>query len=99
MTRSVGRQVVHVVIRLYQLTFSALIGRQCRYAPSCSHYLDEAVARHGVWAGTWMGAARVCRCHPWGDSGFDPVPSQRPEGRWFQPWRYGVRHGKGMKVG
>ena len=41
-----------------------VIGRQCRYLPTCSHYADEAIARHGLWAGGWMGVARVCRCHP-----------------------------------
>lgn len=88
-----GRGAVHALIRLYQLTFSALIGRQCRFEPSCSHYVDEAVARHGVWAGGWMGTARICRCQPWGGFGFDPVPLHRPEARWYQPWRYGSWRG------
>jgi uncharacterized protein len=83
------RRVAHSLIRAYQLTLSALIGRRCRYLPSCSHYADEAIARHGVWAGGWMGLARVCRCHPWGGSGYDPPPKQFPRGaRWFAPWRY-----------
>ena len=84
-----GRQAAHVAIRVYQLTLSGLLGRQCRYAPSCSHYMDEAIARHGVWAGGWMGTARLCRCQPWGGSGFDPVPDHLPAVRWYRPWRYG----------
>ncbi|MGA2794643.1 MAG: membrane protein insertion efficiency factor YidD [Roseiarcus sp.] len=83
------RRVAHGLIRLYQLTLSALIGRQCRYLPTCSHYADEAIARHGLWAGGWMGFARVCRCRPYGGSGYDPPPEQAPGGaRWFAPWRY-----------
>ena len=68
------RRAAHALIRFYQLTLSSLIGRQCRYLPTCSAYADEAIARHGLWAGAWMGAARICRCHPWGGAGFDPPP-------------------------
>jgi len=88
--RSFPQIAAHVVIRTYQLSLSAIIGRQCRHLPTCSHYMDEAIARHGVWAGGWMGFARLCRCQPWGTAGFDPVPDVLPGGaRWFQPWRYG----------
>ena len=72
------RRAAHALIRFYQLTFSSLIGRQCRYLPTCSAYTDEAIERHGLWAGSWMGLARVCRCHPWGGSGYDPPPDRRP---------------------
>jgi putative membrane protein insertion efficiency factor len=83
------RRMAHGLIRLYQLTLSSLIGRQCRYLPTCSHYADEAITRHGLWAGGWMGFARICRCHPWGASGYDPPPEEAAEGaRWFAPWRY-----------
>jgi hypothetical protein len=68
------RQAAHVLIRSYQLSLSAFIGRQCRHEPTCSAYMDEAIARHGVLAGGWLGAKRLCRCHPWGTSGYDPVP-------------------------
>ncbi len=79
------------LIRAYQLSFSALLGRDCRYLPTCSAYAAEAIERHGVWAGTWMGTARICRCHPLGGSGFDPPPSVPPPGAsWARPWRYGV---------
>jgi uncharacterized protein len=88
--RLVPRRFAHVLIRAYQLSLSALIGRQCRYLPTCSEYADEAIARHGLWAGSFMGLARLCRCHPWGGSGFDPVPSKLPQNaHWALPWRYG----------
>ncbi len=79
------------LIRLYQATLSpalSLVSR-CRHMPSCSAFACEAIARHGAWAGTWMGFARVCRCRPGGSWGYDPVPTERPAGRWFEPWRYG----------
>jgi uncharacterized protein len=81
-------------IRLYQLTFSALIGRACRHLPTCSDYASEAIDRYGLWAGGWMGVARICRCHPWGTHGYDPVPTMPPAGaRPFLPWRYGTWRG------
>jgi putative membrane protein insertion efficiency factor len=88
------RLSAHGLIRAYQLTLSSLIGRQCRHLPTCSDYMDEAVEQHGFWAGGWIGLSRVCRCHPWGTAGFDPVPSVLPRGsHWAQPWRYGRWHG------
>ena len=84
------RTAAHLLIRSYQLTLSALVGRWCRHAPSCSSYMDEAIQRHGVWAGGWMGAARLCRCNPWGTSGYDPVPARlNPAAGVLTPWRYG----------
>ena len=83
------RRAAHLAIRSYQLTLSGLIGRQCRHLPTCSDYADEAIQRHGLWAGGWMGTARVCRCHPWGTSGFDPVPATCDDARWYLPWRFG----------
>ena len=70
------RQAAHVLIRAYQLSLSAFIGRHCRHEPTCSAYMDEAIARHGLLAGGWLGAKRLCRCHPWGTSGYDPVPEK-----------------------
>ncbi len=84
------RWAAHGAIRLYQLTLSGLIGRQCRYAPSCSNYTDEAIMRFGLWPGGWMGLARICRCHPWGGHGFDPAPDALPSDAGpLTPWRYG----------
>lgn len=79
-----------LLIRIYQLTLSAFIGRSCRYAPSCSGYTADAITRYGLWAGSWMGFARLQRCRPGGGSGFDPIPERLPErARWYLPWRYG----------
>jgi uncharacterized protein len=78
------------VIQLYRLSLSGLVGRNCRYLPTCSAYMDEAMDRHGLWAGGWLGLSRLCRCHPWGDDGFDPVPRRLPGGAdALHPWRYG----------
>ena len=91
---SVARKAAHGAIRAYQLTLSGLVGRQCRPAPSCSEYADEAIQRHGLWAGGFMGLARICRCNPWGTDGYDPVPSALPVAtHWTRPWRYGVWRG------
>jgi putative membrane protein insertion efficiency factor len=62
------------LIRLYQLTLSPWLGRQCRYEPTCSNYAAEAVTRHGARRGVWLALKRIGRCHPWGRSGYDPVP-------------------------
>ncbi len=87
-------------IRLYQVTLSGLVGRQCRHLPTCSEYMDEAIMRHGLWAGGWMGAARICRCHPWGTAGFDPVPAKSPAcARWYAPWRYGFWRRRSVEEG
>jgi putative membrane protein insertion efficiency factor len=84
------RQVARVLIKVYRYTLSPLIGLRCRYLPSCSEYADEALDRHGLWAGGWMTLARILRCHPFGSSGLDFVPEALPRrARWFMPWRYG----------
>lgn len=85
-----GRRAAHYAIRFYQVTLSSVMGRQCRYLPTCSSFTDDAIQAHGVWAGSWMGLARICRCNPWGGSGFDPAPERTPEGAGpLTPWRYG----------
>ncbi|HXT08844.1 MAG TPA: membrane protein insertion efficiency factor YidD [Roseiarcus sp.] len=87
----IARPAALALIRAYQLSLSAFIGRDCRYLPTCSAYAAEAIERHGAWAGLWMGTARVCRCHPLGGSGYDPPPSRPPPGaNWARPWRYGA---------
>jgi putative membrane protein insertion efficiency factor len=63
-------------IRAYQAILSPLIGRCCRYEPSCSEYCIEAVRRHGCFKGLWLGLRRLCRCHPWHEGGLDPVPDR-----------------------
>ncbi len=69
-------RVMLIVIRVYQLTLSAFLGRQCRFAPSCSEYAAEAIRVHGALRGGWLGMKRIGRCHPWGGSGHDPVPRE-----------------------
>lgn len=62
------------MIRVYQWTLSPIIGRQCRYEPTCSRYAVEAYRTYGPLAGSWMTAKRICRCHPFVKGGYDPVP-------------------------
>lgn len=86
--------LVRGAIRGYQLTFSSLVGRTCRHLPTCSEYASEAIGKHGLWAGGWMAAARICRCQPWGTHGYDPVPAVLPaSARPLLPWRYGTWRG------
>ncbi|MDP8995835.1 MAG: membrane protein insertion efficiency factor YidD [Pseudomonadota bacterium] len=63
-----------LLIRFYQLTLSSVMGRTCRFLPTCSDYAVEAIQKHGVICGGWLGVKRVARCNPWGGDGYDPVP-------------------------
>ena len=63
------------LVRAYQLLISPWLGRPCRHAPSCSAYAIEALRRFGALRGGWLTAKRLARCHPWGTSGYDPVPA------------------------
>jgi putative membrane protein insertion efficiency factor len=65
------------VIRAYQLGISPLLLPSCRYLPSCSDYAAEAIADHGAARGLWLALKRLSRCHPWGGSGYDPVPPRQ----------------------
>ena len=62
------------MIRFYQRYISPLTPPACRYTPTCSQYTLEAIQKYGAFKGTWLGIKRICRCHPWGGSGYDPVP-------------------------
>ena len=68
------RRVLIGIIRAYQLVLSPLMGRQCRFEPTCSCYAIEAIKRHGSVRGGWMGVKRICRCHPFSPGGYDSVP-------------------------
>jgi len=68
---------VRGALRAYKLTLSPLIGRQCRFLPTCSEYAAQALILHGPARGSWLAARRLCRCHPWGSAGYDPVPRPR----------------------
>jgi len=61
------------LIRLYRLLF-AFVPSSCRFEPSCSRYTEQAIQKYGLWRGSWMGAKRIGRCHPWNPGGYDPVP-------------------------
>jgi uncharacterized protein len=65
---------IQTMIRCYQLFISPLFLPSCRYLPSCSDYAAEAIGRHGVLIGLGLALRRLARCHPWGGSGYDPVP-------------------------
>ncbi len=71
------RKLALLLIRGYQLIVSPWLGANCRYYPSCSQYTAEAVDRYGALRGSWMGARRILRCHPFHAGGFDPVPDRR----------------------
>src|ERR1044072_1208466 len=66
-------------IRFYQIAISPLLGTHCRHTPSCSQYAIEAIREWGVIKGIWLGTKRIGRCHPWGTSGYDPVPKKNAE--------------------
>jgi putative membrane protein insertion efficiency factor len=70
------------VIRLYQLLLSPLLGRGCRFEPSCSRYTAQCIEEHGALSGSWLGAKRIARCHPFHPGGYDPPPpsARAPEG-------------------
>lgn len=64
------------LIRVYQLMLSPFLGGACRFVPSCSVYAHEAIERHGAARGSWLAVRRLSRCHPFGGSGYDPVPKR-----------------------
>ncbi|MBT4739233.1 MAG: membrane protein insertion efficiency factor YidD [Rhodospirillaceae bacterium] len=71
---TMGQRLIKVTIRGYQVLVSPLLGTRCRYHPTCSDYMAEAVTAHGALRGFYLGIKRILRCHPWAESGHDPVP-------------------------
>jgi putative membrane protein insertion efficiency factor len=63
-----------LLIKIYQIVLSPLLGNRCRYQPTCSHYSIEAFKKYGIFKGFFLTIKRISNCHPWGGSGFDPVP-------------------------
>jgi hypothetical protein len=61
-------------IRFYQIAISPLLGPSCRFTPTCSEYARQAILKHGPFKGLYLAVRRLLRCHPWGGSGYDPVP-------------------------
>lgn len=81
------RRVLITLVKGYRLLLSPWLGSSCRFTPTCSAYALEALERHGAAAGSYLAAARLARCHPWCEGGFDPVPAQpaRLFTRWVNP--------------
>lgn len=71
------RWLLTLLIRFYQLCISPHFPAACRYTPTCSQYAIEAIRIHGAMRGSWLAIRRICRCHPWGGHGYDPVPPKR----------------------
>ncbi|MDP1609546.1 MAG: membrane protein insertion efficiency factor YidD [Sulfuritalea sp.] len=67
-------QPLLLLIRVYQLAISPMLGNRCRFYPSCSEYSMEALRRHGLLKGLWLSVRRIGRCHPWHPGGYDPIP-------------------------
>ena len=72
--QKIGRGIIIGLVRFYQLAISPYLGRTCRYSPTCSQYMIEAVNEWGTIKGFWLGIKRISRCHPWCGHGHDPVP-------------------------
>ena len=64
-------------IKCYQWFISPLLGQNCRHEPTCSNYAIEAIQEWGTLKGIYLGTKRICKCHPWGTSGYDPIPKKR----------------------
>ncbi|MEJ7933010.1 membrane protein insertion efficiency factor YidD [Sphingobium sp. AN558] len=67
-------RILILIARGWQIGPSRILPPTCRYAPSCSEYAIQAVRKYGAIKGSWLGFKRLMRCHPWGGSGYDPVP-------------------------
>ena len=72
--RNVFRWLFIGLIRFYQGAISPYLPPSCRYSPTCSQYGVEAINKHGPLRGGWLTLKRMATCHPWGGSGYDPVP-------------------------
>jgi putative membrane protein insertion efficiency factor len=77
-SRLLARPLIGIV-RFYRAALSPWLGMNCRYQPTCSSYAIEALQRHGALHGSWLAIRRILRCHPWGGSGYDPVPDTERE--------------------
>ena len=65
------------IIKIYQFIFSPLIGKNCRYLPTCSNYAIESLKLHGLLRGSFFAIRRISKCHPFGGQGFDPIPKRK----------------------
>ncbi len=67
-------RLIRVLLDFYRRFFSPLLPSACRFHPTCSVYMNEAIAKWGVVRGVWLGLKRLSRCHPWSAGGMDPIP-------------------------
>lgn len=68
------RYILLKVIDLYRYCISPLMSPSCRFTPTCSRYTQEAIIKHGIIYGVWLGIRRILRCNPWNIGGYDPIP-------------------------
>lgn len=73
------RKLISGIIGLYRYLISPFLGPNCRFTPTCSEYAQTAVMRFGIIKGGWIAIKRIVSCHPWGKSGYDPVPENNNE--------------------
>ena len=71
------RKIISGIIGLYRYAVSPFLGPSCRFTPTCSEYAQTSIMRFGVIKGGWIAIKRILSCHPWGKSGYDPVPEKR----------------------
>ncbi len=69
--------ILILIVKLYQKLLSPLLGPNCRYQPTCTHYMIEAINEWGFIKGLYLGIRRILRCHPWASFGHDPVPKKK----------------------
>lgn len=77
--KKIFQQLLILPIRFYQGAISPLLGQKCRFQPTCSHYMVQAIEEWGPLKGMWLGLKRIGKCHPWGPHGYDPVPKKDDE--------------------
>lgn len=82
---SIASRILLGLIRLYQCTLSTVMGKECRYHPTCSYYSAGAIRRFGAARGAWLGFKRILRCHPWRPGGYDPIPETWPDNSCDKP--------------
>ena len=70
-----------ILIRVYQLIISPLLGSNCRFMPTCSEYAMESLRSHGLIKGSFLTIKRIGKCHPWGGHGYDPIPTKKVENK------------------
>ena len=88
------KKLLILLVKFYQKTLSHLFPGVCRFKPTCSQYMIEAIETHGVFKGLYLGTKRLCKCHPWGGQGFDPVPPVKPKEKACQKCKCRVKSTK-----